>query len=253
MSEEMIHVEYHDSIAVVKLDRGVTNAINMGLLTELETMLKKVKNNPDLHSLVLSSANEKFFSIGFDIPQLFKLSKDDFKVFYRAFNRLCMNLYTLPKMTIAAINGHAVAGGCILALCCDYRFIAEGKKKMGLNEIKLGVPVPYLADCILRQIVGFRNSRDIMDTGEFYLPDELLQMGMVDQILPLEQLLTKAIEKAQSMDAVSLDAFTMIKRTRVEMVEAQVLARQEEKEEIFLDSWFADDTRNRLKAAIDKF
>ncbi len=249
----MIGVEYHNRIAVLKLDRDVTNAINLELVAELDRTLHKVKQDSNLHSLVLTSSNEKFFSIGFDIPQLFKLSRNDFKVFYQAFNRLCMNLYTLPKMTIAAITGHAVAGGCILALCCDYRYIAEGKKKMGLNEIKLGVPVPYLADCILNQIVGFRNAREIMDTGEFYLPDELVQLGMVDRILPLEQVLTKAIEKAQSMDEVSLGAFTMIKRTRVEMVELQVLAKQEEKEKIFLDSWYSDEARTRLKEAMGKF
>ncbi len=253
MSKKMIHMEYYNNVAAVKLDRDVTNAINMELVTELTETLEKVKHDSNVHGLVLTGSNEKFFSIGFDIPQLFKLSKDDFMVFYKIFNQLCMDLYTLPKLTIAAITGHAVAGGCILALCCDYRFIAEGKKKMGLNEIKLGVPVPYLADCVLRQIVGFRNSREIMDTGEFYLPDESLKMGMVDQILPLEQVLTKAIEKAKSMDALSCDAFAMIKRNRVEMNEAHVLAKQEEKEKIFLDCWYSDDTRKRLKAAIDRF
>lgn len=253
MSKKMIHMDYHDSVAVVKLDRDVTNAINMELVTELTETLEKVKHDSNAHGLVLSSSNEKFFSIGFDIPQLFKLSKNDFMDFYKTFNRLCMDLYTLPKLTIAAITGHAVAGGCILVLCCDYRFIAEGKKKMGLNEIKLGVPVPYLADCVLRQIVGFRNGREIMDTGEFYLPDESLKMGMVDQILPLEQVLTTAIEKAKSMDALSRDAFAMIKRNRVEMVEAQVLAKQEEKEKIFLNCWYSDETRNRLKAAMENF
>ena len=74
-----------------------------------------------------------------------------------------------------------------MALCCDYRFIAEGRKLMGLNEVKLGVPVPYLGDCILRHLVGARHARDIMDTGDFYHPEVLLQMGMVDQALPLEK------------------------------------------------------------------
>ena len=197
MNQKMIRIEYHNKVAIVKLDRDVTNALNLELVTELNKTLQKVKNNPDINSLVITGSNEKFFSIGFDIPQLFGFSKDDFMVFYKAFNRVCLELYTLPKLTIAAITGHAVAGGCILALCCDYRFIAEGRKKMGLNEIKLGVPIPYPADCILRQIVGFRNAREIVDTGEFYLPDKLLQMGMVDLILPLDQLLFKSIEKAK--------------------------------------------------------
>ncbi|KPJ72345.1 hypothetical protein AMJ52_06590 [candidate division TA06 bacterium DG_78] len=249
----MIHVEYDSTVAIVKLDRDVTNALNLELVTELDTMFQEVKDNPDVHSLVLSSTHEKFFSIGFDIPELFKLSKDNFSIFYKAFNRLCLDLYTFPKLTIAAITGHAVAGGCILALCCDYRFIAEGKKKMGLNEIKLGVPIPYPADCMLRQIVGFRNSREIVDSGEFYLPEKLLHLGVVDEILPLDLVLAKAIEKARSLDALSPDAFALIKRNRVEAVEAQIMPKLREKERIFLEYWFSDETRKRLKAAMEKF
>ena len=253
MNQKMIRIEYHNKVAIVKLDRDVTNALNLELVTELNKTLQKVKNNPDINSLVITGSNEKFFSIGFDIPQLFGFSKDDFMVFYKAFNRVCLELYTLPKLTIAAITGHAVAGGCILALCCDYRFIAEGRKKMGLNEIKLGVPIPYPADCILRQIVGFRNAREIVDTGEFYEPEKLLQMGMVDLILPLDQLLVKSIEKAKLLGALSQDAFAMSKRNRVEMVEAQVLAKLEQKEQLFLECWYSAETRKRLKEAIAKF
>ncbi|MGB3479822.1 MAG: enoyl-CoA hydratase/isomerase family protein [bacterium] len=253
MNQKMIRIEHHNNVAIVKLDRNVTNALNVELVNELAETIQKVKHDSDVYSLVLSSSNEKFFSIGFDIPQLFGLSKDDFQVFYKTFNRLCMNLYTFPKLTIAAIIGHAVAGGCILALCCDYRFISEGRKKMGLNEIKLGVPVPYLTDCVLRQVVGFRNAREIMDTGEFYEPEKLFQMGMVDQILPLDQLLVKSIEKAKLLGALSQDAFAMIKRNRVEMVEAQVLTKLKEKEKFFLKCWYSDETRKRLKAAIAKF
>jgi enoyl-CoA hydratase/carnithine racemase len=249
----MIQMDYHNKVAIVKLDRDITNALNLELVTELDETLQKVKDDSNIHSLVLTSCNEKFFSIGFDIPQLFELSRDEFSIFYKVFNRLCMNLYTLPKLTIAAITGHAVAGGCILALCCDYRFIARGKKKMGLNEIKLGVPVPFLADCVLKQIVGFRNAREITETGEYYLPEKLLQMGMVDEILALDQLLTKSIEKASSLDALPQNAFAMIKRNRVEMVVAQVVTKMEEKDESFLDCWYSDETRKRLKAAMERF
>ena len=124
---------------------------------------------------------------------------------------------------------------------------------MGLNEIKLGVPIPYLADCVLRQIVGFRNAREIVDTGEFYEPEKLFQMGMVDKILPLDQLLLKSIENAKLLGALSQDAFAMIKRNRIEMVEAQVLTKLEQKEQLFLDRWYSAETRKRLKEAIAKF
>ena len=250
---KLILVEYRDKVAILKLNRGITNALNLQFVNRLAENLQKMKDDSDVHSLVLGSSNEKFFSIGFDIPELFELTRKDFRVFYQAFNRVCMDLYTLPKPTIAAITGHAIAGGCILALCCDYRFIAEDRKLMGLNEIKLGIPVPYPGDCILRHVAGTRNAREIMGAGEFYRPEELLQIGMVDRVLSLEQVLPKSIEKAKLLGALPHEAFGMIKRNRVEMVEAQVLTRLAEKEQFFIDCWFSDEARERLKEAIKKF
>jgi enoyl-CoA hydratase/carnithine racemase len=249
----MIAVDYQDSVAVVKLDRGVTNALNLACVDELARVLQTVRSDPKVRGIVLGSTNEKFFSIGFDIPQLFELSKEDFRRFYRAFNQTCLDLYTLPKPTVAAVTGHAVAGGCILALCCDYRLIAEGRKLMGLNEIKLGVPVPYLADCVLRSLVGVRTAREVMETGEFYRPEPLMQMGMVDQVLPLEEVLPKSIEKAQWLGSMSREAYGTIKRNRVEAIEAQVLMRREEKEEIFVECWYSDQARARQREAMEKF
>jgi enoyl-CoA hydratase/carnithine racemase len=206
-----------------------------------------------VQGLVLASSNDKFFSIGFDIPQLFELSREDFRVFYQALNRVCLDLYTLPRPTVAAITGHAIAGGCILTLCCDYRFMTEGRKLMGLNEIRLGVPVPYPADCILRHLVGLRNAREVMGSGEFYQPEELFQIGLVDQVLPLGQVLPKSVEKARFLGGMPREAFAMIKRNRVEMVEAEILARLEEKERFFMECWYSDEARGRLREAMEKF
>jgi len=253
MNSTMMQVEYQDAVVIVRFNRDVTNAINLEFVLKLTEILKKTKNDPDTYALVLSSSNEKFFSIGFDIPQLFTLTKDDFKIFYQAFNRVCLDLYTMPKPTIAAITGHAVAGGCIIAICCDCRYIAEGKKKMGLNETKLGVPVPYPADRILHQIVGFQNAREIIDTGEFYLPDMLFKMGVVDEVVPLDELEAKVIAKARFFSSVPQNAFALIKKNRVETVEAQILSKLKEKEIAFLNCWYADETRKRLKEAMKKF
>jgi enoyl-CoA hydratase/carnithine racemase len=250
---KLILVEYRDKVAILKLNRDLTNALNLKLVNQLAENLQKMKDDSNVHSLVLGSSNEKFFSIGFDIPELFELARKDFRVFYQAFNRVCMDLYTLPKPTIAAITGHAIAGGCILALCCDYRFIAEGRKLMGLNEIKLGIPVPYPGDCILQHVTGTRNAREIAGIGKFYHPEELLQMGMVDQVLPLKQVLSKSIEKAKLLGALPHEAFRMIKRNRVEIAEAQVLTRLAEKEQFFIECWYSDEARERLEEAIKKF
>ncbi|MGD2089505.1 MAG: enoyl-CoA hydratase/isomerase family protein [Candidatus Aminicenantes bacterium] len=249
----MINLDYQDKVMVVKLNRGVINALNLELVHRLSEAFGKAKNDPDVHGLVLGSSNEKFFCIGFDIPGLYELNQEDFSRFYRAFNNMCLELYTLPKPTTAAITGHATAGGCILAICCDYRLIAEGKKLMGLNEIKLGVPVPYLADCILHSIVGVRYARDIIESGDFYRHEQSLKMGVVDQILPLEQVRSLAVEKVQLLGSINQQAYALIKRNRVETIEAKFLACREEKQEAFIQCWYSLQARQKLKEAIEKF
>ena len=152
-----------------------------------------------------------------------------------------------------AMKGHAIAGGTILALCCDYRYIAVGHKLMGLNEIRLGVPVPYLADLILRQVVGARNAREIVETGELYSPNQVVEFGLVDCVLLVDQVLPKAIELANTLGAHPQAAFSLIKNNRVEGIVEQFKQHRQEKEEKFVKSWYSPDARERLKAAMEKF
>jgi enoyl-CoA hydratase/carnithine racemase len=248
-----LSVDYQDTVAIARLSHGVTNVLDLELVNELGALLERIEHDTSTRALVLGSSNDKFFSIGFDIPHLFDLPEQDFQTFYAAFNRVCLSLYTLPRPTVAAITGHAVAGGCILALCCDYRFMADGKKWMGLNEIKLGVPAPYLADCVLRELVGTRYARDMLDTGDFYGPPDSLRMGLVDGVRPTGDVMARAIEKARGLGAWPQEAWAQIKQNRVEGVERRVLAQGEEKERLFVECWYSDVARQRLKETIAKF
>ena len=248
-----IKIEKKDNIAILKLDRGVTSPINLDLVSELRTILKKEKENTDTKSVILTSNNEKFFSIGFSLPELIKLDKNQLREFYQNYNKLSIELYTFPKPTIAVMMGHAIAGGCILALCCDYRIIADGRKLMGLNEVKLGLPVPYPGDCILRSLVNSRIARNVMEIGEFYPSDELLKMGMVDEVYSIEEIFSKAVEKAKKLGDLPEYAIRKIKNNRTENVKEQILKNLVEKEELFFKCWFKDETQKLLKEAVIKF
>jgi enoyl-CoA hydratase/carnithine racemase len=151
------------------------------------------------------------------------------------------------------MKGHAIAGGTILALCCDYRFIAVGHKLMGLNEIKLGVPVPYLADLILRQVVGTNAAREIVESGELYPPNQLAEFGLVDGVHMLDHVLPEAIEVANSLGTHPPEAYKLIKNNRVETVVQQFKQHREVKEKQFIDCWYSPAARERLKEVIEKF
>jgi enoyl-CoA hydratase/carnithine racemase len=250
---DFIAVDIKDDVAVFKLQRSVTNPLNLDFLKEISSNLHDLEKNPKVRAIVLTSTNDKFFSIGFDLPYLITLKMDDVEIFYTTYNQLSVQLFSFPKPVVAAINGHAIAGGCILALCCDYRFISEGRKLMGLNEIKLGLPVPYPGDRILHQIVGSQYAKEIMEIGEFYPPEASLQMGMVDQVFPLEQVLAKSIERAKLLGNYPAHAYMKIKENRVEKVKDEIQKSLEEKQRYFLKCWEKDETQNLLKEATKKF
>ncbi len=253
MNEEFVSIEHQNQIAILKLNREITNAINGDLVLALDSALKSQTADPDVLGMVLTSSNRKFFSIGLDIPNLFALGEEDFRSFYQSYNQMCLGMLTTPKPLVAGIAGHAIAGGCILGLCCDYRFISEGHKLIGLNEIKLGVPVPYVADCILRKLIGHRLARDVMDSGGFLEPEEAYRLGMVDRILPVEEVVSQSVEKARELSSDSLEAFTLIKSSRVHALKREITAQLAEREEAFIKCWYSDDARVHLMDAIAKY
>jgi enoyl-CoA hydratase/carnithine racemase len=242
-----------DSVLILKLNHGVTNAINGELLKELGNSLEEIKNDPEIAALVLTSANEKFFSAGFDLPELYPQEVSGFKEFFHLFNRICLDLYTLPRPTVAALTGHAIAGGFILASCCDYRFMAQGKKLCGLNEIQIGVPVPYIADLILRQLVGDRAATEIMYTGALVPADKALEIRFLDALVSPEELLKEAVSKARTLGRLPRAAFQTIKTNRTAEIAALGRLELEEDIQTFLKMWYSEEARERLKEALKKF
>ena len=253
MNEEFVSIEHQNQVAILKLNQGVTNAINGDLVIALDSALKSQAANPDVLGMVLTSSNSKFFSIGLDIPNLIDLGEEDFRSFYQSYNQMCLGMLTTPKPLVAGITGHAIAGGCILSLCCDYRFISEGRKLIGLNEIKLGVPVPYVADCILRKLIGHRLARDVMDSGGFLEPEEAQRLGMVDRILPVGEVVPQSIDKARELSSDSMEAFALIKSSRVHALKREITEQLTEREDAFIKCWYSDDARVHLKDAIAKY
>jgi 3,2-trans-enoyl-CoA isomerase len=250
---EVIGLEQQDGIALVQLNRGIINAINQKLIDELGEALQMLKDDPAVRGLVLTSNNDKFFSIGFDLPELYPLPQQEFGAFFRAFNFLCLDLYTFPKPVVCAITGHATAGGCIVALCADYRYMAEGRALMGVNESTFGVSVTSLADGILGQLVGARHARDVISTGRLYGPQEALHMGMVDEVFPLEEVIPAAMKKARSLGEISPPAFAMDKGFRVRDLADRVLSHLEADQQAFVEHWYAPFVRRQLKQVMKQY
>jgi enoyl-CoA hydratase/carnithine racemase len=244
-------IENHENVVVLRLNNGVTNAINLRLVNDLLRAVEDCLDN-EYKGLVLTG-NSKFFCIGFDLPVLLEFDRAGLADFYYKFNQMALKLFTLPVPTVCAISGHATAGGTILALTCDYRLAASGKKLIGLNEIKLGVPVPYLADLMLRLIISERAATQLLYSGEFISAADATNTGLVDEVVAQELLEERAIEKSREIATLQRSAFVQIKANRFEDTLFKYQKNHRSKTEHFLNCWFDPDVQKLLMKAADKF
>jgi enoyl-CoA hydratase/carnithine racemase len=246
----LVTIESKEDLAIVRLQNGVTNAISPEVAVELSRIIAQVKK--DKVGMVLAGG-EKFFSMGFDLPKLLLLDRSGMTEFFYLFNQVVFDILTLPVPTVAAIKAHAIAGGTILLLACDHRVAASGKVLIGLNEIKLGVPVPYLSDLILRRIAGDVFASEMIYQGEFIDSSDAQKKGIVNSIFPKPNVEEKALEIAASLAKLPRKAFHASKSNRVEAIRSRYETDFRLKNETFLDCWFSPETRALLKEAAKKF
>jgi len=251
MSEVWVHKE--GTVAIVRLAKGITNAIGMQMVNDLRAAVEEVRDDPEARAMLLTSESDRFFSIGLDIPELIEYEKDQFTQFISLFDQLCIEIYTMPKPTVVGLRGHATAGGAILALTGDHRIMTTGRAVMGLNEVRLGVTIPFPSYHMLRDLVGTRIARDVTEVGDLYDPQELLAMGLVDEVVPADQVLFIARELATSLAASPTEAYAAIKANRTEPLVATIMAGLAPKQAEFVDMWYSEAAQAQLEEAMLKF
>ena len=250
MNMQTVIKEIRDHLAILKLNSGPTNPISSKLVDDLSEALQALKGNA--RGMALCGGDE-FFSVGFDLPELLQLDRPAMGNFLERFNQLCLRLFTLPIPTVCALSGHAVAGGNILALTCDYRYAASEEKKIGLNELKLGLPVPYLADLILRHTIGDRFASQMIYSGEFISFSDAKIIGLIDVVGPPDEIEDFTLERLSQVASYQSQAFSAVKDNKVEDIKGRFKNNCQAKNELFLDCWFSTPVQENLREASMKF
>jgi enoyl-CoA hydratase len=238
-----IQVERVGQIAVLRIDRPPANAIDLDLANEFSIALEGIETTDGIGALVVTGVGN-CFSAGLDLKALPTYDRAQQQAMVMQVNRLFGGLYGLPLPTIAAVNGHSIAGGVILTLACDYRIAAEGDYKLGLAEARVGVPFPVAAMAIVQSELSHSVARTMVLTARNSSPRDALSMGVLDELQPPEFLLPRAIEVGQEMAALPHSVYGRIKRE----LKGAALARIEDaisnRKEPMLDSWLSDETRS---------
>lgn len=249
MENVVNHIVVHreKEIATLTLSRGKVNALNEAMVEELSACLNAIEGDETLKAVILTGQGS-FFSFGFDIPEFLSYSREAFTGYLKKFTGLYRYLFTFPKPVIAALNGHTVAGGCMLATACDYRLMVRGKAKIALNELNFGSSVFAGNVAILEYCVGSANAQKILYSGKMYTAEEALGLGLVDRITTEEDLPYEALRVAQDFAAKDADAFRGIKELLRKPVNEAIMRSEEASLQAFVSIWYSENTWKNLQA-----
>jgi len=241
-----VEVTSEAAITTVTLARGKVNAFNENMIEQIKSCFEDLSTNAAVGAIVITGRG-KFFSFGFDIPEFLGYSKESFVGYLTKFTDLYTYLFTYPKPIIAALNGHTIAGGAMLALACDYRIMVTGKAKISLNEITFGSSVFAGSVEMLRYCAGSKNAQAVLYSGAMYSADEAKELGMIDQVSSDDMLLRDAGDIAADLSGKDGAAFGSIKKLLRDPIAKNMVAAEKISIDEFVEIWYSENTWKKLQ------
>jgi Delta3-Delta2-enoyl-CoA isomerase len=213
---------------------------------EIQGGFKAIETDETVRAVILTGQG-KFFTFGFDIPEFLSYSKETFSRYLRKFSRLITYMFTYPKPIIAALNGHTIAGGCMLACACDCRLMVAGKARISLNEINFGSSVFAGSIAMLKYWVGEKNAQEVLYSGKMYSAEEAAKLGLVNRVTTEEDLPSEALRVALDLGGKDGAAFGSIKGLLRMPVAEEIAKREEASLREFVDIWYSESTWKNLQ------
>lgn len=243
-------IEHEHGIRELKLARPPVNALNPELIGTLKHAIEQASKQ-GAQALVLSGS-PGLFSAGLDIPALLQLDRAAMRAFWRDFFGVCAALARSPIPIAAAVTGHSPAGGAVLAIFCDYRVMARGEFRIGLNEVQVGLTVPDCIQAALRRLVGPYRAERLLVSGAMLDADDALAAGIVDELTDVDHVVTRTLAWLEPL----------LQLPRQAMLGTRALARADLARlfddpdslpvEAFLDGWFAPEAQATLHALVER-
>ncbi len=244
----MIHCKKENDIVVVSIENGKLNVLDTAFLKEIETCFKELADAP-CKGVVITGTGRSFCA-GVDLKSTFSNGKDHVVEFLDALSACFETLFEFPKPLIAAINGHALAGGCILSSLCDYKIVVDGKAKIGITELSVGVPFPAVPREIMLFILPRKSFQEVFYFAKGYSVFESKELGLVDEIVPGDRLLECALGKANELVKIPAQTFS---QTKYQLRRPAILSYRSDDarshDQNIKELWSTDE----MKLVVDKF
>lgn len=246
----MLDATHHDGILELRMARPPVNALNPELVRALRVAVAGAADQ-GARGIVLAGA-QGIFSAGLDIPTLLTLDRTQMAAFWDDFFGLCGALARSPIPVVAAIAGHSPAGGAVLAIFCDYRVMACGDFRIGLNEVQVGLVVPENIQQALRRLVGRYRAERLLMVGAMLDPEQALSLGMVDELTEPGNVDVRAHAWLRDLLALPTQAMRRTRSLSRADLAAGFATTQALPVNNFLDVWFSDEAQTTLRALVAK-
>lgn len=252
MSYEFIQMETVGRVLKLSLNRAPANALGRAFGEELYRAFCELGHRDEVSVVVITSALEKAFIAGADIKEMAAMSQAESESFSKLLQEAFSMLPRLKKVVIAAINGHAMGGGCELAMACDYRFMARGKALIGLPEAGLGIVPGAGGTQRLARLLGLPKALDILLRARVLGPEEALEMGLVDRLFEAETFQEDVMAFAASLASGAGQALGCIKVAVQEGFELPIEKALEVERKYGLENLLTHDAKEGLAAFAEK-
>jgi enoyl-CoA hydratase/carnithine racemase len=248
---DLVSIIDHGAVRELRLARPPVNALDPALSRAIADAVARAAAE-GVRGLVLSGG-PKVFSAGLDVPYLASLGADRvaLRTAWEAFFSAARALANAPMPVVAAMAGHAPAGGCVLALCCDYRIMASGPYAIGLNETQVGLVAPEGIQHLMRRVVGAYRAERLLVAGELVQSEAALAMGLVDEVVDVDGVPVRAV--AWLTHLLALPRGPMLETRRI--ARADLVAALEPERiglDRFIEGWYSDDTQAGLSALLSR-
>ena len=237
-------------VAVLSLELGRGNAIDHPFIEEMHRALDAVEKS-DARAAVITGKGRVFCG-GLDLLTIHAFDRPALERFVDAFEGMFRRVFAFDRPLVAAVNGHALAGGAILAMACDLRVMADGPFQIGVNEVRLGIPFPAAAFEIVRQATPGPARRAVMLQGKRLSPTEAKAAGIVQRIAGAQGVVADAVEEARAFASGGAEAVRAVKADLTAPVLAKIDATAAARRARFMDAWFGAEARSRVTALRDE-
>jgi Delta3-Delta2-enoyl-CoA isomerase len=246
----MILTVEHGEVRELRLNRPPVNALTSELLSGLQQAIAQAAS--DGARAVILSGSPGRFSAGLDVPLLLTLDEAGISKLWRELYATLEAIAKSPIPIVAAITGHAPAGGTVLALFCDWRVMAQGDYKIGLNEVLVGIPLPPVILGGLRRLVGSRRAENLGVTGSLLSPNEALAAGLVDEVVVPEDVVPRALQVCGKLLAVPREAMRLTRQQARADLEGLFASGMDAELRTVIANWWSPETQETLKGLVER-